>query len=65
MSLPPNVFLEDPSQFDGVGLDRRDPAYIRELLPVMELLHRYWFRATASVSISPLTSTSPDATSLS
>lgn len=48
MSLPPNVFLEDPSQFDGRGLDRRDPAYIRELLPVMELFYRYWFRATAT-----------------
>jgi 1-acyl-sn-glycerol-3-phosphate acyltransferase len=48
MSLPPNVFLENPSQFDGTGLHRRDPAYIRELLPVMELLHRYWFRATAT-----------------
>jgi 1-acyl-sn-glycerol-3-phosphate acyltransferase len=48
MSLPPNVFLENPSHFDGAGLDRRDPAYIRELMPVMELLHRYWFRATAT-----------------
>lgn len=48
MSLPPNVFLEDPSQFDGTGLDRRDPAYIRELLPLMELLYRYWFRASAT-----------------
>jgi 1-acyl-sn-glycerol-3-phosphate acyltransferase len=48
MSLPPNVFLEDPSRFDGTGLDRRDAAYIRELMPVMELLHRYWFRATAT-----------------
>lgn len=48
MSLPPNVFLEDPSRFDGTGLDRRDPAYIRELMPVMELLHRYWFRATTT-----------------
>ena len=48
MSLPPNVFLENPSHFDGAGLDRRDPAYIRELLPVMELLYRYWFRATAT-----------------
>ena len=48
MSLPPNVFREDPSQFDGTGLDRRDPAYIRELLPVMELFYRYYFRASAS-----------------
>jgi 1-acyl-sn-glycerol-3-phosphate acyltransferase len=48
MSLPPNVFSEDPSRFDGTGLERRDPAYIRELLPVMELLYRYWFRATAT-----------------
>ncbi len=48
MSLPPNVFLENPAHFDGTGLHRRDPAYIRELLPVMELLHRYWFRASAT-----------------
>jgi len=48
MSLPPSVFAEDPRRFDGTGLDRRDPAYIRELLPVMELMYRYWFRASAT-----------------
>jgi diacylglycerol/phytol O-acyltransferase len=48
MSLPSNVFLEDQSLFDGTGLDRRDPGYIRDLLPVMELLYRHYFRVTAT-----------------
>lgn len=46
--LRPSLFLENPSNFDGFGLHRRDPAYIRELMPLMEVLHRYWFRATAT-----------------
>lgn len=48
MSLPSTVFLENPAHFDGVGLHRRDPAYIRELMPLIDVLHRYWFRATAT-----------------
>lgn len=48
MSLPRTVFGEDPSLFDGSSLDRRDPRYIGDLLPVMELFYRHYFRVTAT-----------------
>jgi 1-acyl-sn-glycerol-3-phosphate acyltransferase len=48
MSLPASILLENPARFDGTGLDRRDPAYIRELLPLLELLYRRYFRVTAT-----------------
>lgn len=48
MSLPGAVFREDPSLFDGSALDRRDSGYIRDLLPVMELFYRYYFRVSAT-----------------
>lgn len=48
MPLPSSVFLENPSSFDGTGLDRRDPVYIRELLPLLDLLYRRYFRVTAT-----------------
>jgi len=43
----PRAFREDPALYDGTSLDRRDPAYIREVMPLMEVLFRYYFRVTA------------------
>lgn len=48
MPLPSNVFFENPVRFDGTGLERRDPRYIRDLLPVLELFYRHYFRVTAT-----------------
>ena len=48
MPLPSNVFLENPSRFDGTGLDRRDPRYIRDLLPLLEFFYRHYFRVTVT-----------------
>ncbi len=48
MPLPSNVFLENPSRFDGIGLHRRDARYIRDLLPLLELFYRHYFRVTAT-----------------
>lgn len=41
------AYREDPKQFDGIALDRRDPGYIREFLPLLELMWRYYFRVSA------------------
>lgn len=38
------AYKEDPTLYDGLSLDRRDPDYIREYLPLLELLYRYYFR---------------------
>jgi len=43
----PRAFREDPSLFDGSDLGRRDPAYIRDFLPLLEALYRYYFRVSA------------------
>ena len=40
----PRAFREDPSLFDGSDLSKRDPAYIRDYLPLLEILYRYYFR---------------------
>jgi 1-acyl-sn-glycerol-3-phosphate acyltransferase len=40
----PRAFREDPSLFDGSDLGKRDPAYIRDYLPLLEILYRYYFR---------------------
>jgi len=40
----PRAYREDPSRFDGRSLGRRDPAYLRDYLPLLEFLHRYYFR---------------------
>ena len=44
----PQAYREDPRQFDGQSLLRRDPAYIRDLMPALALAWRYWFRCEAS-----------------
>lgn len=41
------AYIEDPTQFNGTDLDRRDPVYIREYLPLLEFLWRYYFRVSA------------------
>jgi 1-acyl-sn-glycerol-3-phosphate acyltransferase len=43
----PRVYQEDPALYDGLSLDRRDPAYIRDLMPIQEALFRYYFRVDA------------------
>jgi 1-acyl-sn-glycerol-3-phosphate acyltransferase len=43
----PRAYREDPSLFDGLSLGRRDPDYIRDYLPFLELMYRYWFRVEA------------------
>lgn len=43
----PRAYREDPSLFDGMSLGRRDPDYIRDYLPFLELMYRYWFRVEA------------------
>ncbi len=43
----PRAFRENPALFDGLSLDRRDPAYIRDYLPLLEILYRYYFRVSA------------------
>jgi 1-acyl-sn-glycerol-3-phosphate acyltransferase len=40
----PRAYLEDPADFDGRRLDRRDPHYIRDLLPYTAFAWRHWFR---------------------
>jgi 1-acyl-sn-glycerol-3-phosphate acyltransferase len=40
----PRAYREDPSLYDGQSLDRRDPEYIREFLPLLEFAYRYYFR---------------------
>ena len=48
MPLPSSVLRHNPARFDGTGLDRRDPAYIRDLLPLVEPLYRHYFRVSAT-----------------
>ena len=43
----PRAYRENPALFDGTRLDRRDPEYIREFLPLLEVLYRYYFRVVA------------------
>jgi 1-acyl-sn-glycerol-3-phosphate acyltransferase len=43
----PRAFREDPALYDGNSLERRDPAYIRQVLPLTEFLFRYYFRVSA------------------
>jgi 1-acyl-sn-glycerol-3-phosphate acyltransferase len=43
----PRALREDPAQFDGLALDRRDPVYIRDYMIFLELMYRYWFRVEA------------------
>lgn len=43
----PRALHEDPALFDGLTLDRRDPAYIRDYMIFLELMYRYWFRVEA------------------
>lgn len=43
----PRAYKEDPAQFDGTALDRRDPDYIRDYMIFLELMYRYWFRVEA------------------
>jgi 1-acyl-sn-glycerol-3-phosphate acyltransferase len=43
----PRAYHEDPGAYDGLSLDRRDPEYIREFLPLLELAYRYYFRVEA------------------
>lgn len=43
----PRAFREDPALYEGTSLQRRDPGYIRETMPMMELLFRYYFRVSA------------------
>ncbi|HEX6363061.1 MAG TPA: 1-acyl-sn-glycerol-3-phosphate acyltransferase, partial [Albitalea sp.] len=43
----PRAFREDPARFDGTRLDLRDPDYVRDYLPLLEVAHRYWFRVSA------------------
>lgn len=43
----PRAFREDPRRYDGTSLQLRDPSYIREVMPHMEFLFRYYFRVTA------------------
>jgi 1-acyl-sn-glycerol-3-phosphate acyltransferase len=40
----PRVLREDPALYDGESLQRRDPSYIRDLMPFQEALFRYYFR---------------------
>jgi len=42
----PRAYRENPALFDGRSLDRRDPAYVREYLPFLEILRRYYFRVS-------------------
>jgi 1-acyl-sn-glycerol-3-phosphate acyltransferase len=41
------AFRENPARYDGRSLLLRDPAYIRESMPWVELLFRYYFRVSA------------------
>ena len=41
------AYRENPALFDGTRLDARDPDYIREFLPLLEVLYRYYFRVQA------------------
>jgi len=43
----PRAYREDPACFNGVRLDQFDPAYVREMLPWLEILYRYYFRVSA------------------
>ncbi len=44
----PRAYRENPAEFDGQRLDRRDPAYIRDLLPYTAFAWRHWFRCEAT-----------------
>ncbi len=44
----PRAFAENPKLFDGTSLEQRDPAYVRDYLPLLELAYRYYFRASAA-----------------
>ena len=46
--LPTTAFAEDPAKYDGRRLDLRDPDFIRQAMPALELLYRYWFRVDAA-----------------
>jgi 1-acyl-sn-glycerol-3-phosphate acyltransferase len=44
----PSAFAEDPAGFDGTRLDLRDPDYIREVMPRLDAVYRYYFRVRAT-----------------
>ena len=43
----PRAYLENPADFGGTRLDGHDPAYLREYLPLLEIMYRYYFRVRA------------------
>jgi 1-acyl-sn-glycerol-3-phosphate acyltransferase len=43
----PRAFREDPALYDGTSLQRRDASYIQEVMPLLEVLFRYYFRVEA------------------
>jgi 1-acyl-sn-glycerol-3-phosphate acyltransferase len=58
MSVLPEVFAENPALYDGWSLDQRDERYISRLMPVIDLLFRFWFRVEVD-GLSNLPSTGP------